>query len=375
MNLLVLVQNYPSEFDPHSLKYVHTRNKYYSDLGINVLVLAFKATKEYVFENISVTNFKSFNRKYDINSFDAIVSHAPNLRNHLKFILFKGKSKKIIFFIHGHEVLRKSKYYPKPYPILTPKFFIIIKMINNVYDYVKLVALRKYFNTNLLTGKIKLIFVSEWMKNEFQNNVQIKTNLLENNSAIIHNGVSSEFLNCNYEYSSQKGNTKIITIRPFDDPKYAVDLVIKAAVDNPHMEFHLFGKGQLFNSIKIPPNLKIIKKYINHQELPLLLNNFTAAFMPTRLDSQGVMMCEMATYGIPLITSNLSICHEMLKDFPNVFYISNNSPKILIEDFIQKISHISKLNKDKFSFENTILAEIKYFHQILYNSEFNCRKN
>src|SRR3989304_3681287 len=132
MNLLVLVQNYPSEFDPHSLKYVHTRNKYYSDLGINVLVLAFKATKEYVFENISVTNFKLFNRKYDIKSFDAIVSHAPNLRNHLKFVV-----------------------------------------------------LRKYFNTNLLTGKIKLIFVSEWMKNEFQNNVQIKTNLLENNSAII----------------------------------------------------------------------------------------------------------------------------------------------------------------------------------------------
>ena len=375
MNLLVLVQNYPSEFDPHSLKYVHTRNKYYSDLGINVLVLAFKAKKEYVFENISVTNFKSFNRKYNINSFDAILSHAPNLRNHLKFILLKGKSKKIIFFIHGHEVLRKSKYYPKPYSTLKPRFFLIKKMISSIYDHVKLVTLRKYFTANLLTGKIKLIFVSEWMKIEFQNNVQINTNLLENNSTIIYNAVSKEFINCNYEYSAQKGCSKIITIRPFDDPKYAVDLVLKAAVDNPHIEFHLFGKGKIFNFVKIPTNLKIIKKYISHQELPLLLNNFTAAFMPTRLDSQGVMMCEMATYGIPLITSNLSICHEMLKDFPNVFYISNNSPKILIEDFIPRISPTPKLNKDKFSFENTILAEVKFFHQILYNSEFNGRKN
>lgn len=374
MNLLVLVQNYPDDSDNQRFAYVHTRNKYYIEMGVQVLVLAFDAKKEYVFENVTVTNSKLFKRNFNIQIFDAIISHAPNWRNHLRFLYFNGKSKKIFFFIHGHEVLKQSKYYPEPFLFFRTRLFRVKRIIVNIYDDFKLVALRKYFSKKLLSGQINLIFVSEWMKIEFQKNIKVNKNLLENNSVIIHNGAAKEFLNNKYDYLA-KGKTKIITIRQFDNPKYAVDLVLKTAIDNPHIEFHLFGIGNFFEYFRAPDNLKIINKYFSHQDLPGILNQYTAAFMPSRLDSQGVMMCEMATYGIPLITSDLPICREMLKEFSNVFFISNNSEKILLEDILKNITLNSPINKVKFSFENTILVEIKYFYRTLYNSEFNFRKN
>lgn len=369
MKLLVLVQDYPDESDSQKFGYVHSRNKYYIEAGLDILVLAFNSKKEYIFENVAVTNAKLFTRKHDINSFDAIISHAPNWRNHLRFLYTHEKSKRIFFFIHGHEALKRSNYYPLPYPKFRSKFFILKRGVVNLYDNIKLSALENYFTKRLISQQIKLIFVSGWMKNEFLRNIKIKEELIENNSVIIHNCTAKELLESKYEYLSVD-KIKIITIRQFDNPKYAVDLVLKAAIDNPRLEFHLFGFGNFFNDIIIPNNLKIFNRYFDHQSLPGLLNQYTAAFMPTRLDSQGVMMCEMASYGIPLITSDLSICHEMLKDFSNVFFISNNSKKILLEDFIKNINPNSPINKVKFSFDNTVLSEIKFFHLILFKSEF-----
>lgn len=55
-----------------------------------------------------------------------------------------------------------------------------------------------------------------------------------------------------------------------------------------------------------------------------MLNSYKYALMPTRLDAQGVMMCEMAVYGIPTIVSDIAVCHEMLDSYPNVLFIDNN---------------------------------------------------
>lgn len=374
MKLLVLTKDYPNNEDQQKFAYVHTRCKYYTENGLDITVLSFDSLTPYIFENVNVVNLKIFRNNFSINEFDAIISHAPNWRNHLRFLYIHGKSKQVFFFIHGHEVLKRSDYYPLPFAKFRSKIFFLERGIVNLYDKIKLKALKNYFTKRLLSQQVKLIFVSNWMKNEFLKNINIKSELIEKNSVIIYNCVAKELLNSSYNYLALD-KIKIITIRQFDNPKYAVDLVLKAAFDNPTFEFHLFGFGKFFNDIKTPKNLKIFNKYFNHQDLPVLLNQYTAAFMPTRLDSQGVMMCEMASYGIPIITSDIPICREMLKGFSNVFFISNNSQKILLEDFIQSIDFNSPTNKDKFSFENTVLSEIRYIHRILFQYEFIAHKN
>ena len=68
------------------------------------------------------------------------------------------------------------------------------------------------------------------------------------------------------------------------------------------------------------------------------------ALMLTRRDSQGVMSCELATYGIPVVTSDLKVCHEMFDDVVNVIYLNNDN----LEDVdLKKLEFINQYEKCK----------------------------
>ncbi len=85
--ILVLVENYPSSINVYAMSYVHSRNIEYLKLGIDVHVLNFSATESYIFEGITVYNRINF-RQNNLDNYDCIVSHAPNIRNHLSFFIF-----------------------------------------------------------------------------------------------------------------------------------------------------------------------------------------------------------------------------------------------------------------------------------------------
>lgn len=55
-NILVLVQDYPNNEGSVALMYVHVRNKYYIQHGINVTVLNFSTSKNYSIDGIRVYN-------------------------------------------------------------------------------------------------------------------------------------------------------------------------------------------------------------------------------------------------------------------------------------------------------------------------------
>ena len=86
----------------------------------------------------------------------------------------------------------------------------------------------------------------------------------------------------------------------------------------PEQRFHVFGKGRYFDFNPAPSNLTVFKRFIAQAEIPALLARYRACAMPTRLDSQGVMSCEMASFGIPLFTSDIEVTREVLGGFANV---------------------------------------------------------
>ena len=119
-----------------------------------------------------------------------------------------------------------------------------------------------------------------------------------------------------------------VTIRSvLDGSKYAVDIVNDIAKLNPQKKFLLVGKGLFFNYIPKADNLDWVDERISHQKMIELLNSAKCALMPTRTDAQGVMMCEMATFGMPLITSDIPVCHEVLDGWEGVAFISNENYK------------------------------------------------
>lgn len=348
--ILVLATDYPDNNGKVSLQYIHTRNVEYLKFGISVTVLNFSARTNYEIDGIRVITLKTYKKK---NKYNLLVSHAPNLRQHLLFLLRYGKNfYKYIFFFHGHEVLRCSKVYPNPYSYVSHN--LVLKYLRDVYDIFKLQVWHCYFLANL--KKSKFIFVSKWMLEQFEKWVEIDRKKLSDRYAITYNSVGNIFEKEIYNYDTKK-NYDFITIRSnLDGSKYCIDVVNRIAKENPSYKFLIIGKGKFFEYNRKSKNIKWINKNLKHDEMIDLLNKSKCALMPTRTDAQGVMASEMATFGIPLITTDLPVCHEVFDTFTNVQFI-NNDEQINCEKLLKQCRTAEK-NKLYF-IENTVQKEIK----------------
>lgn len=354
MKILVISQDYPSKEKPYAMSYVHSRNIEYCKGGHDIKVINFSATESYCHENINVFLFSN-----DLLEWcDVILSHAPNIKNHVR-VLKILKNKKIVFFFHGHEVLYQHKDYPKPYKWkkdkISKKFFI------QFYDFFKIKTLKFFLKKISNNNNVGFIFVSSWMERQFLKNIDIDIDSLGKKS-IIANACNSIFLDSGYAFDADSKLADFITIRPLDDSKYAIDLVVDAANVNPKKNFHIYGKGEYFKYNNKPPNITVIDKFINQKEIPLLLNKYRCALMPTRYDSQGVMVCEMATYGIPVITTNFEVCLEMLKDFKNVILLNEDYFKKNLAHYLDSIPLGS--NNLNFDPKRLIQEELNFFDEL-----------
>ena len=114
MKVLVLTTFYPGGGSTETHRFVHVRNLYYQQCGIDLKVLCFEAKKNYEYEGIRVITldeYKKRNEKYDI-----LISHQPNIRQHYQFLKKYGNHfPHFVLFFHGHEVLRFKTAYPQPF--------------------------------------------------------------------------------------------------------------------------------------------------------------------------------------------------------------------------------------------------------------------
>lgn len=363
MKILVLATSYPRNDGFLSLQYIHSRNKQYVDQGIDVSVISFDAKKDYEIDGVKVYTLKTFTKETKNEDFDLLVSHAPNIRSHYRFLKkYNDLFEQIVFFFHGHEVLKTLKVYPKPYDY-DNRMKIKTKIKRTIYDNLKLFIWRKYFEKN--AHKSNFIFVSEWMYNKFLEFTKIDSKVLLNRSHIIYNCVGEDFEKSYFDNKAPK-KYDFITIRNnLDGAKYSVDVVTKIAQDNPEFKFCVIGKGDFYFHNNKPENLEWINKSLSHNEILSYLDKSNVALLPTRADSQGVMACEMATYGIPLITSNIEVCKEIFEGFSNVEYVNNEANEIKIGKLFNSLTtqYENKKNSAFFT-ENTVIKEIQLFKNI-----------
>lgn len=348
MNILILCTDYPTETAPYKIAWAHARSKHYLKNGYKVTVVNFSSKKNYTIDSVNVIT------RYDLNlselNFDVVVSHSPNIRFHFP-LLYKIRKldKKIVIFFHGSESLYQNRDYSTPYYYMKSSF--VTYFAREVYDYLKMKVIKNFVKT---TKEIKIIFVSQWMKDKVCKNTGLSFNKIKNE--IIHNCLSSSFYEKKYS-PEDKFEADFVTLRKLDESKYAVDKVIEFAIANPDKKFHIFGRGEYFDHFKLPSNVEWFDYYINQDDLTKHLNKYKAALMPTRVDAQGVMSCEMAVYGIPLIVSDIFIMREMLNDFPNVDFIK-------LEDFNKPYANLPNFRvaaiaeEEKFSYRSTVEKEL-----------------
>lgn len=363
MKILVLATDYPKLDGSLDCFYIHSRNKWYFQKGIDVSVLSFGAENDYEIDGIKVYTLETYKNELKDLEYDILLSHAPNLRNHYRFLRkYDEDFDNIIFFFHGHEVLITSEIYPKPY-IYDKKKSSISGVASKAYDKFKLLVWREYFKK--IAYKSQFVFVSNWMYEMFIKYVKIAPKIIEGRKHIIYNCIGERFENISYEIDVEK-EYDFITIRNnLDGSKYGIDIVNRIAENNPQYKFCVVGKGEFYKYNKKPNNLEWINKNLTHEEIIFFLNKSKCALLPTRTDAQGVMACEMATFGIPLITSNIDVCKEVFEGFKNVAFIDNNEENIDVRPILKELESLEKEEKNKKYFvENTVGEEIKLFKRV-----------
>ena len=151
--ILILAETYPSEKHKYILAFIHTRNVYYKQMGLDINVLSFKAENSYQYEGINVISLKDFRKMESTIKIDLLISHAPNLKNHAKFIYTNLKRiKQVMMVFHGHEVLKMSNYYPEPFSFV--KQSKLKKLVRDTYDSVKLPLIRSLIKKLIRQKKI-----------------------------------------------------------------------------------------------------------------------------------------------------------------------------------------------------------------------------
>lgn len=356
MKVLVATAAYPTNDGKRPQYFVHSRNLYYQKNGIDVTVLNFATEKEYEIDGIAVVGLNQFEPQKE--KFDLLICHAANIRNHYVFLKkYDDYFSKIVFVFHGHEILHINKYYPKPYDYV--KKSKVPAFAQDVYDSLKIQFWKKYWAKNI--NKIRLIFVSEWIRTQFYKETRFKESDLKNYDKVISNSIGSFFEEV--KYTPNDILFDFITIRNYlDGSKYGADIVVNLAQNNPGYNFLLIGRGEFFEHHDKPANVTWIDKEMSHEEIASYINNSKIALFPTREDTQGLMACEMAAYGIPLITSDIEVCLEVFKTCKNVAYINNDNPDL------EKA--VSELNLEKsgvywkqYYAANTIMKEIEYLKE------------
>jgi len=363
LKILIIVEDYVKPEGPIAMQYVHSRNKVYLENNIDVSVLSFSADNDYEVDGIKVYQYKTYEQKLKGVKYDILVSHAPNLKHHLKFLVkYEKEFDNVVFFFHGHEVLRTSKVYPKPYTFIKPNY-LLWQLARDIYDSVKLMIWRQYFKK--IAYKSQFVFVSKWMYDMFIKFVKINPEIIKDRQYIIYNCVGKDFEDNSYNPNVPK-KYDFITIRNnLDGSKYGIDIVNNIAKNNPQYKFCIVGKGNFYHHNEKPENVEWIDKNLTHEEIIDFLNKSKCALMPTRVDAQGVMACEMATFGIPLITSSIEVCKEVFKGFENVAFIDNDEEDIDIEPIFRKLQDLRINEKnEKYFLKNTVEKEIELFKKL-----------
>lgn len=355
--VLVLATDYPNNDDGVSLMYIHTRNLCYAKNNIDVTVLNFRTVADYVIDGIKVISLDSYKRKG--LKFDILIIHAANLRNHYRFLKKYGnRFPRFVFFYHGHEVLRINKVYSKPYPYVRQGRIKFI--FQDCYDFLKLFIWRHYLPK--VVEKSDFIFVSHWMYDEFFKNTKIKENILKEKCSITYNSVGYEFESQSYDPKVKK-KYDFITIRAnLDGSKYSIDVVNRLAFNSPNCKFLVIGKGKYFEHYPKAKNITWKDTTLSHDQIICELQTARFALMPTKTDAQGLMMCEMAAFGIPVITSDIPVCHEVFDDFDNVTFVNNNDENATLESYLHTESCAKK--DTRYFINNTIVRELRVLNRI-----------
>lgn len=305
MKLAVVSNDYPGPDLLYGDTFVHSRVKCYQ-ASCDVVVIGYNPhlLKDRVFEyegiSVWITRDQSFfEQKIKEYNPDAIVAH---LIQHTIANLLLSFHKPLVIFIHGFEALswkRRLMNYTKvgDVPYLWKYIRENRRQLKGLTTFVDKARKRK---------DVHFAFVSNWLRKAAMQDVNAEFE----NAHVIPNGIDTTLFS--FQKKTEEQRKKILILRSFKARNYANDLAVEAIKILSkkkffnELEFCIYGEGYLFKSItdqvKHLPNVILNNYFVENKTIPSIHQQYGIFLCPSRLDTQGVSMCEAMASGLVPIT-------------------------------------------------------------------------
>ncbi|WP_058308668.1 glycosyltransferase family 4 protein [Gracilibacillus massiliensis] len=339
----ILITNaYPHEDQLYRNGFIHRRVKAYQEKGIDVEVFvlhgAFKNYEEYNFDNVNVMRGQKSDLYVTLGNgeYKKILIHFVST-DMIDTIIDVASDIPVIVWVHGFEA---EAWHRRWFNFLNSKEELkrILKMKDTFYA-----NQLKLMNWLYLTNELNLQFVhvSKWFKEHI---AECDARAVSQNASIIPNIIDNKLFRYNKKDSNQR--YKILSIRPFASHKYANDQSVDAVLElskRPifdRLEFAFFGEGKFFDKTLLPlrnfDNVSINKTFLNQNEIADLHKSYGVFLCPTRLDSQGVSMCEAMSSGLVPLSSNITAIPEFV-EHNHSGLLANPEDPVDIADNIERL--------------------------------------
>lgn len=347
---LIITNAYPHPAALYRNGFIHRRVKAYQEKGINIEIFvlspAHKETEKYTYEDVNVTRGNKHHLQDFLikQSFHKILIHFVS-KDMIDAIKKTTPKTPIIIWVHGFEA---EAWHRRWFNFLEDR--AQLKRILDMADdyYIDQLELMNYLYT---TKELDLTFVhiSRWFKEYI---AECDARAISQNSHIIPNIIDGTLFN--YVEKDPEQRLKILSIRPYASRKYANDLSVKTVLElskRPYfksLQFVFYGEGKYFDETLAPlmefDNVEINEGFLPQTEIANKHKEFGIFLCPTRLDSQGVSMCEAMSSGLIPISNNLTAIPE---------FVEHNRSGLLArpEDHLHMADLIERLyyNPDVFS--------------------------
>jgi len=226
---------------------------------------------------------------------------------------------------------------------------------------------------------VSFIHVSEWFKSHV---AEVDAKQVTARSATIPNPIDDRHFQ--YTPKTPEHRFHVLSIRPYHTTKYGNDLAVAAVLalrDEPwfnDVTFSFYGDGPLFDEtlaeIRKLPNVIVERRFLSSEKI-YELHQVNGIFLcPTRLDSQGVSMCEAMSSGLVPVTNDVAAISEFVEDGMSGLLAPAEDVaalaahlKSLIEDealFLQVSVAASRHIQAKCGIDRVVAEEIAWFSKM-----------
>lgn len=330
MKILIISRNYPHRNNLSVFAFVHTRAKMYLQRGnkVKVFIPSRQGVSQYTYtyDNIEVMQAPLTHVSRIISSFDpdGLVIHSPWAQL-LSYISKFGRP--IITYIHGSEAQISALldfYTPLSVEVRlgSCNFLKIVLDRGRLWynDFTRCLELGKSLNKSTA-----IVYPSKWVRDICQRHTRVR----HPQSFVIPNPVDTELFKSptRHSLSERRGALSVRSL----EWVYGLDIAIKAFSNLEEAKLTILGKGSLEDYLRklsqqYNSNVRFIVRMIDHDKMPHFMDEFGFFIAPSRIESQGLAMCEAMACGMPVIATRVGGIPEFLKDGFNGLLVPPEDP-------------------------------------------------